>query len=109
MRICTLLPSATEIVFGLGLGDAVVGVSHECDYPTAALHLPKLTRSNVPAGLTSAQIDEVVSASLQRGESLYALDMELLEKLSPDVIVTQELCDICAVSNGQVQQCISSL
>jgi iron complex transport system substrate-binding protein len=109
MRICTLLPSATEIVFGLGLGSSVVGVSHECNYPIAVLSLPKLTKSNVPAGLTSSEIDNVVTSKLQRGESLYALDAELLEKLSPDVIITQELCDVCAVSNVQVQQCISSL
>lgn len=109
MRICTLLPSATEIVFGIGLGDSVVGVSHECNYPVAVLSLPKLTKSNVPAGLTSSEIDSVVTSTLLRGGSLYALDAELLEKLSPDVIITQELCVVCAVSNVQVQQCISSL
>jgi len=109
MRICSLFPAATEIVFALGFGDALVGVSHECNYPAAASRLPSVTKSNIPDGLTSAEIDGVVSAKLKDGGSLYGLDAALLERLSPDVILTQQLCEVCALSGDEVRQCLSAL
>lgn len=103
MRIASLLPSATEIVCALGLADQLVGVSHECDYPPDVVaELPKLTYSTLPPGLSSAEIDAEVSARLRRGESLYRVDEALLAALQPDVIITQELCDVCAVAFGDV-------
>ncbi len=105
MKIASLLPSATEIVAALGLADQLVGVSHECDYPAEAVaHLPRLTRSAVPPGLSAAEIDAAVSDLLRRGASLYDVDEPLLNSLAPDVVVTQALCDVCAVSYGDVQQ-----
>lgn len=98
MRIVSLLPSATEILFAIGAGDEVVGVTHECDFPPAALPLPKLTSSALPNAANAAAIDRHVRRSLHAGSSLYHLDAELLEKLAPDLIVTQELCAVCAVS-----------
>jgi len=104
MRICSLLPSATEIVFALGMGEALVGVSHECDSPAEATKLLKVTRSKIPPGLTSAEIDLAVSSALETQNSLYDLDIELLERLEPDRILTQRLCDVCAVSFDLVQK-----
>ena len=101
MRIVSLLPSATEICFSLGLGEQVVGVTHECDFPREALAKPKLTRSTLPELLQpgrSAAIDRHVRANVHQGSSLYTLDSELLEELAPDLIITQELCAVCAVS-----------
>jgi iron complex transport system substrate-binding protein len=92
------LPSATEIVYALGLGDRLVGVTHECDFPAEAKTKPVLTASALPHAATSAEIDRHVRRSLHQGSSLYALDAELLERLEPDLIVTQELCAVCAVS-----------
>ena len=103
MRIASLLPSATEIVCALGLADCLVGVSHECDYPADVVAaLPKLTRSAIPHGLSSAEIDATVSERLRRGESLYLLEGETIEALQPDLLITQELCDVCAVSYNDV-------
>ncbi len=98
MRIVSLLPSATEILFAIGAGDEVVGVTHECDYPDEALRLPRLTASAGPDYATPAEIDRHVRESLHQGSSLYSLDRALLESLRPDLIVTQELCPVCAVS-----------
>jgi iron complex transport system substrate-binding protein len=98
VRIVSLLPSATEILFGIGAGGDVVGVTHECDFPAAAVKLPHLTSSALPDASNSAEIDRHVRASLHSGSSLYHLDSELLERLAPDLIVTQELCKVCAVS-----------
>ena len=98
MRIVSLLPSATEILFAIGAGDEVVGVTHECDYPDEALRLPRLTASAGPDYATPAEIDRHVRESLHQGSSLYSLDRGLLESLRPDLIVTQELCPVCAVS-----------
>lgn len=109
MRVCSLLPSATEIVCALGLGDQLVGVSHECDYPPAVLHLPKVTRSNIPSGIPSREIDSAVSSALANEGTLYALDLPLLERLQPDLILTQRLCDVCAVSFDRVQEAASHL
>ncbi len=103
MRIASLLPSATEIVCALGLADYLVGVSHECDYPADVVaSLPRLTRSAVPHGLSSAAVDAAVSDLLRRGESLYAVEEEMLAALNPDLLITQELCDVCAVSYDDV-------
>ncbi|HZY98476.1 MAG TPA: cobalamin-binding protein [Candidatus Baltobacteraceae bacterium] len=109
MRIVSLLPSATEILFAIGAGDEVVGVTHECDFPAEALSLPKLTSSALPHGATSADIDRHVRRSLHAGSSLYHLDAELLERLAPDLIVTQELCKVCAVSYDIVDRAAKRL
>lgn len=98
MRIVSLLPSATEMLFAIGAGGDVVGVTHECDYPPEALSLPKLTASTGPDLRTPAEIDRHVRAAVHAGSSLYQLDSALLERLEPDLIVTQELCAVCAVS-----------
>jgi iron complex transport system substrate-binding protein len=103
MRIVSLVPSATEILFALGLGDEVVAVTHECDYPPAALELPKVTRDALPSGLTAGQIDAAVRARTDQGEAIYALDAEALHELAPDLIVTQALCAVCAVSFEDVR------
>lgn len=96
--IASLLPSATEIVYALGLGDRLVGVTHECDFPPEARRKPHLTASTLPHAADSAEIERHVRASLHGGSSLYALDSSLLERLAPDLIITQELCSVCAVS-----------
>jgi iron complex transport system substrate-binding protein len=90
-------------LFALGLGDDVVGVTHECDYPEAAQDLPPVTRDVLPAGLSAAEIDAAVKERTLEGESIYALDEELLRELEPDLIVTQALCHVCAVSHDEVQ------
>ena len=103
MRIVSLVPSATEMLFALGLGPNVVGVTHECDFPPAARELPKITRDALPPGLSSAQIDAAVKERTLAGESIYELDVEQLEALQPDLIVTQALCAVCAVSYEDVR------
>ncbi len=97
-RIVSLLPSATEIAYALGLGEQLVGVTHECDFPPEARAKPHLTSSALPTAARPADIDRHVRASLHAGSSLYHLDSGLLEQLAPDLIVTQELCEVCAVS-----------
>ena len=109
MRIASLVPSATEALFALGLGEQVVGVTHECDHPAPARELPQLTRSVIPEGLSAAQIDERVREVTARGESLYRLDEELLGELAPELIVTQALCSVCAVSFDDVRAIASRL
>ncbi len=109
MRIVSLIPSATELLFALGLGPDVIAVTHECDYPPAALELPKVTRDVLPQGLTSAQIDAAVKEHTLAGESIYQLDTSLLEDLRPDLIVTQELCSVCAVSYDDVREIAQQL
>src|SRR6478735_10207548 len=103
MRIVSLVPHATELLFALGLGDDVVGVTHECHYPPDVLTLPHLTRDELPPGLDSAQIDAAVRERTQRGEAIYGLDEQLLRELEHDLILTQELCPVCAVSYDEVQ------
>ncbi len=98
MRVVSLLPSATEILFAIGAGDQVVGVTHECDFPVEASALPHLTSSLLPDELDAAGIDRHVRASVHAGSSLYGLDDKALAALEPDLIVTQELCAVCAVS-----------
>ena len=103
MRICSLLPSATEIVADLGLIDALVGVSEECRWPDQVVGKPVVSVASIdPAELSSREIDEAVRASLREGRSLYAVDAELIEALAPDVILTQDLCTVCAVSSGEL-------
>ena len=107
MRIASLLPSATEIAYALGAGDEVVAVSHECDYPEAARGRPVLTGSAVDTKrLSSPEIDAAISALLREGGSTYSIDLPLLRQLNPDLILTQALCDVCAVSEGQVHRAL---
>lgn len=103
MRIVSLVPSATEMLFALGLGDEVIAVTHECDHPAAARELPKVTRDSLPGDLTAGQIDAAVRARTEQGESIYELDAEALHELRPDLIVTQALCAVCAVSFDDVR------
>lgn len=102
MRIVSLVPHATELLFALGLGDDVVGVTHECDFPIEARGLPHVTGDRLPAGLGAAEIDAAVRARTEAGEAIYALDEALLTELAPDLIVTQALCPVCAVSYDDV-------
>ena len=102
MRIASLVPSSTEMLFALGLGDRVVAVTHECDWPPEAAALPHLTRTVVPAGLAAIEIDRSVRETVGAGRPLYELDRERLEELAPDLIVTQAVCDVCAVSYDDV-------
>lgn len=108
MRVVSLLPSATEILHFTGAGDTLVGVTHECDYPKSVESLPRLTSSKVDSGMTSAEIDEAVRTLTDEG-SIYALDADLLAKLQPDLIVTQGLCEVCAVSESVVERAASAL
>jgi iron complex transport system substrate-binding protein len=103
MRIVSLVPSATEMLFALGLGEDVVGVTHECDYPAQAQDLPKVTRDVLPSGLSAAEIDAAVKERTLAGESIYELDADALHELAPDLIVTQALCSVCAVSYDDVR------
>lgn len=103
VRIVSLVPHATELLFALGLGDDVVAVTHECDFPTAARRLPQVTRDRLPAGLSSAEIDAAVRASTEESGTIYELDEKLLRELEPDLIVTQALCPVCAVSVEEVR------
>ena len=98
-----MVPSATEMLFALGLGDDVVGVTHECDYPPEATARPRLTRSVLPPGLTAAEIDAAVREIVGRGQALYELDESLLRTLDVDLIVTQAVCAVCAVSYDDVR------
>lgn len=109
MRIVSLLPSATEILFALGLGDSVVGVTHECDFPPAAAKKPPLIKPRVDPHAPPAEIDRQVSELVQRGESIYAVDADLLSSLKPDLIVTQDLCHVCAASPDDLATALTRL
>src|SRR4051812_837428 len=102
MRVASLVPSATEMLFALGLGESVVAVTHECDYPAAARALPHLTRTVVPEGLDAAAIDSEVKRIVGEGRALYELDEQRLAEVAPDLIVTQAVCEVCAVSYDDV-------
>src|SRR6266481_952076 len=105
MRICSLLRSGTEILYSLGLGDQVVAVTHECDYPAATASKPKITEDVIDHGrMTSMEIDHHVSANLGRHGTIYRLKEDMLEAINPDLIITQELCEVCAVSYKEVQR-----
>ena len=103
MIVASLVPSATETLYALGLGDSVAAVTHECDYPPGAEQLPQLTRSVIPEGLPAAEIDRAVRERTAQGESLYELDVPTLERLDVDLIVTQAVCAVCAVSFDDVR------
>jgi iron complex transport system substrate-binding protein len=109
MRIASLVPSATEMLFALGLGDSVVAVTHECDFPAQARALPHLTCTVLGEGLTAREIDTAVKATVGEGRALYELDEERLAELEPDLIVTQAICDVCAVSYEDVVEVAARL
>src|SRR3989475_10733504 len=110
LRICSLLPSATEIVFELGLSDWLVAVTHECDYPPEATRLPVITRSTLDHGTHhSRELHNHIAGSLHAGSSIYALDHALLQRLDPTLILNQQLCDVCAVSYDIVQHAVQRL
>ena len=109
MKICSLLPSATEILFALGLGDQVVGVSHECDFPAEARTKPVLIKSRVSPTESAAEIDRQVREFLARGESLYSVDFEALAAIEPDLIVTQDLCHVCAATPDDLATALAHL
>src|SRR5277367_4357017 len=98
MRIVSLLPSATEILYALGLGDSVVGVTHECDFPPEAARKPALIKPRVDPHAPQTEIDRQVRELVSRGQSIYAVDADLLESLKPDLILAQDLCHVCAAS-----------
>jgi iron complex transport system substrate-binding protein len=109
MRIASLVPSATEMLFALGLGGDVVGVTHECDYPPRARELPQLTATVLPPGLSAGEIDAAVKQVVGEGRALYTLDEERLAELEPDLIVTQAVCEVCAVSYDDVVEVAARL
>ena len=104
MRIVSLLPSATEIICGLGLQNSLVGVTHECDFPSNVVDLPKVTQTLIPHDASSSEIDSLVREKLQSEKALYTLNMEILQQVKPELIVTQALCDVCAVAEHEVNE-----
>ena len=102
MRIVSLVPHATELLFALGLGDDVVAVTHECDFPREVRRLAQVTRDVLPPGLSAGEIDAAVRERTEQGKAIYELDERRLGDLEPDLIVTQELCQVCAVSYDDV-------
>ncbi|MEM7323399.1 MAG: ABC transporter substrate-binding protein [Actinomycetota bacterium] len=108
-RIISLLPSATEVLWFLGHGDRVVGVTFECNEPPTAAELPHVTDTIVPPGLTPAEIDAVIKQAMAEGNELYRLDRELLASLDPDLIVSQDLCRVCALPSGDVDAAVREL
>jgi iron complex transport system substrate-binding protein len=109
MKICSLLPSATEILFALGLGDQVMGVSHECDFPPEARTKPVLIGSRISHTESAAAVDRQVREFLERGESLYSVDMSALSAIKPDLIVTQNLCHVCAATPDDLATALTHL
>ena len=109
LRVVSLVPNATEILFAIGAGELVVGVSHECDYPPEARSRPILTGSALAPGLDPTAVDAAVTSQLHSGASLYTLDEERLSELAPDLLFTQELCPVCAVSTAQVAGALEPL
>ena len=109
MRIVSLVPHATELLFALGLGDQIVAVTHECDHPPAALGLERVTRDALPGGLSAGEIDAAVKSIVGEGKALYSLDELRLAALEPDLIVTQAVCDVCAVSYEDVVEVAARL
>ena len=110
MRICSLLPSATEVIALLGLGDELVGVSHECDYPPSVKRLPIMVEPMIPPdGLASVDIDRQVNQLVASGQRLYRLNDSLLKQAQPDLILSQDLCHVCAVTPDQLQDAIASM
>ena len=111
MKIVSLLPSATEIVYALGLGDHLEGVTYECDYPEDAGRKPVVSDTALPRDrpLSSGEIDQLVGGFMDRREPIYSLDRELIRKIQPDLILAQDLCRVCAVPSGQVQDALAEL
>ena len=109
MRIASLVPSATEMLFALGLGSDVTAVTHECDHPERARALPRLTTTVIPPDLDAGEIDAAVKATVGEGRALYELNVPLLEELEPDLIVTQAVCAVCAVSYEDVVEVAARL
>jgi iron complex transport system substrate-binding protein len=111
MKIASLIPSATEIVYALGLGEDLIGVTDECDYPADAVTKPVISRSALPQGRiqTPREIDDAVRASLHQDGQLYVLDRDLLRREQPDVVLTQDLCRVCAIPSGKVQEALDQL
>ena len=111
MKIVSLLPSATEIVYALGLGDALVAVSEECDYPADATTKPVVSRSALPQGThrSPGEVDAAVRGRMGEREPLYVLDTDLIAREQPDVILAQDLCKVCAVPSGQVQRALDEI
>jgi iron complex transport system substrate-binding protein len=109
MQICSFLPSATEILYALGLGNSVAGVTFECDFPPEAAKKTVVVNTNLAHDLTSAEIDHDVNEYSSHGESLYRVDIQKLEAIKPDLIVTQELCDVCAISTSYVAKAVHQL
>ena len=107
MRIVSLLPAATEILYAIGAGDSVVGVTHECDFPAEAVTKPALIRPRIDVAAVPAEIDRQVRELIGRHESIYSLDAELLLQLDPDLIVTQDLCHVCAASSDDLAAAVS--
>ena len=109
MRIVSLLPSATETLFALGFDEEIVGVSHECDFPPKAKTKTVVVHSRLPEGLTPAEVDQQVREHVERGESIYAVDRELLEELRPDLVITQDLCHVCAATPDELAAALASI
>jgi iron complex transport system substrate-binding protein len=110
MRICSLVPGATEVVAALGLTDSLVGISHECDYPTTVRDVPVMVRSAVDSdGTDSAEIDRQVKALTSSGQPLYRVDERALAEAQPDIILTQDVCHVCAVTPHELERAIRSL
>ncbi|HVO56239.1 MAG TPA: cobalamin-binding protein [Dongiaceae bacterium] len=109
MRIVSILPSATEVLFALGLDEEIVGVSHECDYPLRAKTKTTVVSSRIPHGTPTPDIDRLVREHVERGESIYAVDGKLLEELAPDMIFTQDLCHVCAATPEELGAALAGL
>ncbi|HYL63328.1 MAG TPA: ABC transporter substrate-binding protein, partial [Candidatus Methylomirabilis sp.] len=109
MRIVSLLPSATEVLFALGFDKEIVGVSHECDFPPRARTKRKVIHSRLPHDAAPVEIDRQVLEYIGRGESLYAVDVDALEELAPDLIITQDLCQVCAASPDDLAAALRKL
>ncbi|ANH38439.1 Vitamin B12-binding protein [Nocardioides dokdonensis FR1436] len=109
MRIVSLLPSTTEILFGLGVGDQVVGVTFECDHPAEARSRQVVSSTTMPEGLSPAEIDTYVARAAAAGEDLYRLDAGALADLDPDLVLTQDLCAVCAIDVGSVDEALAHL
>ena len=109
MRVVSLLPSATEMLFAMGAGDEVVGVTFECDYPVEAGERPQVVFSRMPEGLAPAEIDALVRTTGAEGKSLYFADFELLERLEPELVVLQDLCHVCAIDSPTLARDLSRL
>jgi iron complex transport system substrate-binding protein len=109
VKICSLVPAATEVLFALGLGDQVVGVTHECDWPPEAAGRQAVTAALVETGeLTSAEVDQAVAQAAANGKPLYAVDAEAWERVDADVVIAQELCEVCAVSADQLDEIVGA-